>query len=111
MAVFLIAFLQRATENLTINGATATVATSMTETLDPTDQPDYGESSAQARDLNGIMATLPTDPAQDTTKKFVKGDLLNDNLGGLANKNNLYPITGQANKDHLNRVESKIKAI
>lgn len=101
--------IQRATEDLTLNGKTSTVATSMTATLDPTNPPGYGQGSSEDSDLDGIMGTLPTDPAHTATKKFVKGHLLNDNLGGMANKNNLYPITGQANKDHLTQVESKIK--
>lgn len=101
--------IQRATEDLTLNGKTSTVATSMTKTLDPTSPPGYGQASSADSDLDAIMETLPTDPAHETTKKFVKGHLLNDNLGGMANKNNLYPITGKANKDHLDDVESKIK--
>jgi hypothetical protein len=39
----------------------------------------------------------------------VKGHLLNDNLGGLALNNNLYPITRAANADHLNYVENAAK--
>jgi hypothetical protein len=39
----------------------------------------------------------------------VKGHLLNDNLGGTANNNNLYPITRGANKNHLNYVENGAK--
>lgn len=39
----------------------------------------------------------------------VKGHLLNDNLGGLALNDNLYPITGAANKNHLNYVENAVK--
>ena len=101
--------IQLATEDLTLNGATSTVATSMTATLDPTKPPSYGQASSDDSDLDAIMGTLPTDPKHDNTKKFIKGHLLNDNLGGMANKNNLYPITSKANKEHENLVESKIK--
>ena len=36
---------------------------------------------------------------------YVKGHLLNANLGGPAEERNLFPITGQANSDHKNQVE------
>jgi hypothetical protein len=39
----------------------------------------------------------------------VKGHMLNDNLGGTALNNNLYPITRAANKDHLMYVENLVK--
>ena len=100
--------IQLATENLTLNGATSTVATSISAVLDPASPPAYGEASSVDTDLNDIMDTLPTDPKWDGKRKFVKGHLLNDNLGGKANKNNLYPITAQANSDHKNEVENKI---
>ena len=100
--------IQLATENLTLNGATSTVATSMSAVLDPASPPSYGEASSVDTDLDAIMNTLPTDPNWDGNRKFVKGHLLNDNLGGKANKNNLYPITGQANSDHKTKVENKI---
>jgi hypothetical protein len=47
----------------------------------------------------------------EITSVYVKGHLLNDNLGGKANVTNLTPITNQANKDHVNKVESKVKKI
>lgn len=100
--------IQLATTDLTLNAATSTVATSMSAVLDPANPPAYGEASNLDSDLNNIMATLPTDPAWDGNRKFVKGHLLNDNFGGKANKNNLYPITGQANSDHKTKVENKI---
>jgi hypothetical protein len=36
---------------------------------------------------------------------YIKGHLLNENLGGPAAERNLFPITGRANADHKNRVE------
>jgi len=40
---------------------------------------------------------------------LVKGHLWNDNLGGTALNNNLYPITKAANSDHLGYVENAAK--
>lgn len=40
---------------------------------------------------------------------LVKGHLLNDNLGGKAMNNNLFPITRAANKQHLLTVENYAK--
>ncbi|MFT6501430.1 MAG: hypothetical protein ACJASQ_001542 [Crocinitomicaceae bacterium] len=99
--------IQRA--SLTLNGATSNVSTSISSELDPKNAPSYGQSSSDDSDLDAIMATLPTDPTHSNKKKFVKGHLLNDNLGGMANKDNLYPITAQANSDHKTKVENKIK--
>ncbi|TQF70962.1 hypothetical protein [Pseudoalteromonas luteoviolacea] len=42
-------------------------------------------------------------------KGWIRGHLLNDNLGGSALKFNLYPITGFANKEHHSRVELHVK--
>lgn len=100
---------QLATKDLTLSGKTSTVATSMSVVLDPKNAPKYGESSSEDKDLDNVMSVLPTDTHFTGNKKFVKGHLLNDNLGGKANKDNLYPITGQANSDHKNKVETPIK--
>jgi hypothetical protein len=35
--------------------------------------------------------------------------MLNDNVGGIADGRNLFPITAQANSDHKNWVESYVK--
>lgn len=41
---------------------------------------------------------------------LVKGHLLNDNLGGKALDNNLYPITKEANGSHLHYAENLVKS-
>jgi hypothetical protein len=43
------------------------------------------------------------------TQVYIKGHLLNAKLGGPAEDKNLFPITGQANKDHNVDVEEKVK--
>ncbi len=40
---------------------------------------------------------------------YIRGHLLNDNLGGIANEANLYPITHEANGQHKTHVEEYIK--
>jgi len=40
---------------------------------------------------------------------YIHGHLLNDNLGGIANEANLFPITHEANRQHKNHVEEYIK--
>ncbi len=42
---------------------------------------------------------------------YVKGHLLNENVGGKANATNLTPITSVANGDHKSRVEFHVKKI
>ncbi|NTS41813.1 DUF4157 domain-containing protein [Flavisolibacter sp. BT320] len=45
------------------------------------------------------------------TPIYVKGHLLNENMGGPANVTNLTPITNDMNKDHLNQVEKHVKKL
>lgn len=40
-------------------------------------------------------------------QQFIKGHLLNAEVGGPAEDKNLFPITAQANADHKNKVEQK----
>lgn len=86
---------------------TVTVGKSMRAWLDPKDL-----LKGQSANLN-----IGQTPMMNAIRKYwnikgvnvVKGHLLNDNLGGTANNNNLYPITGGANKNHLNYVENAVK--
>jgi hypothetical protein len=73
--------------------------------------PDHPLGS-QAGGQDTLMNQLPTDPAAfpATTDRFVRGHLLNYDLGGLGKDFNLYPITGQANVDHVNFIESSVKS-
>jgi|GEM_PF-2832508 len=63
----------------------------------------------QGAALRTIMGQLPTDPTLPNTDKFIKGHLLNDNLGGPGTAANLFPITAEANKQHEQYVESWAK--
>ncbi len=59
--------------------------------------------------LNLLMKHLPTDPSSKNDEKYIKGHLLNDNLGGPGSAQNLYPITADANSQHVRQVESVVK--
>lgn len=67
-----------------------------------------GDAPSQGA-LKDLMKNLPTDPKQPGENKYIKGHLLNDNLGGPGETANLYPITGQANHDHETEVEHSVK--
>jgi uncharacterized protein DUF4157 len=56
-----------------------------------------------------LMEKLVTDPNKRSAFKYVRGHLLNENLGGKGEPYNLFPITGNANSQHLHSTESKIK--
>ena len=45
------------------------------------------------------------------TQVYIKGHLLNAKLGGPAQDDNLFPITGQANSEHSNQVENVVKGL
>lgn len=59
--------------------------------------------------LAHIMSQLPTNPLLGAEQKYIKGHLLNDNLGGSGDVANLFPITARANRQHEAQVESWIK--
>jgi hypothetical protein len=55
--------------------------------------------------------TIPANAGRERSapRLYIKGHLLNDNLGGPGSMQNLYPITHQANIDHDRLVEEPIK--
>lgn len=59
-----------------------------------------------------IFTLLPTpEKGVDANKAYIKGHLLNDNIGGPGEEKNLFPITGQANSDHKNKIENTLKDV
>ncbi|PTQ78764.1 DNA/RNA non-specific endonuclease [Nitrosomonas oligotropha] len=58
----------------------------------------------------GLMRQLPTDPKLLTDQKYIRGHLLNDNVGGPGEDFNLFPITGEANHQHERFIESTVKS-
>lgn len=70
--------------------------------------PDHPRGSA-AGGQKLLMDQLPTDPGLKNEEKFVRGHLLNQELGGLGKAENLFPITASANSEHLSSVEADIK--
>jgi hypothetical protein len=75
----------------------------MTSRIDPKDgvkgsSPGSGNAYTMYADLNHNYDDL-----------FIKGHLLNANLGGLGIVENLFPITSVANHDHSSSVEENVK--
>ncbi|HAP63088.1 MAG TPA: hypothetical protein DCR93_27510, partial [Cytophagales bacterium] len=74
-----------------------------------------GTKSTADSDHDGMMGKLPSKTYRSLTGSgsgpyfYIKGHLLNDNLGGIANEANLFPITHDANGQHKNYVEQYIK--
>lgn len=58
-----------------------------------------------------LMGDIPTDPTRirPTTSRYIRGHLLNDNLGGPGRDVNLFPITAKANADHHAHIEKDVK--
>jgi hypothetical protein len=86
------------------DGETVTVGKKMEAWLDPNDQLQ-GESANLNTSQDDMMAAIRK-KYKLTGGEVVKGHLLNDNLGGVSEGKNLYPITMAANKDHLTHVEN-----
>lgn len=63
-------------------------------------------SGAQAT----LMELLVTNPSEGSTNKFIRGHLLNEHLGGPGTDENLFPITGNANSQHLHSTEKQVKS-
>jgi hypothetical protein len=62
-------------------------------------------SSPKDSALSVVMDKLVTDPGKPSDRKFVKGHLLNDRIGGPGEGKNLFPITAHANSLHRSAVE------
>lgn len=86
---------------------TATVGKSMEAWLDP-DDPRQGWSAGVNNAQDSMMSAIRDLWGIDGSD-LVKGHLLNDNLGGTALGENLYPITRGANKDHEIFAENAVK--
>jgi len=56
-----------------------------------------------------LMNLLITNPSESSERKYIRGHLLNEHLGGRGNAENLFPITGNANSQHLHSTEKKVK--
>jgi hypothetical protein len=56
-----------------------------------------------------LMDKLMVDPKKRSAFKYVRGHLLNENLGGIGEPINLFPITANANSQHLKSTEKDIK--
>ncbi|MEB2309374.1 MAG: DUF4157 domain-containing protein [Candidatus Brocadiaceae bacterium] len=56
-----------------------------------------------------LMEKLVVDPKKRSAYKYVRGHLLNENLGGIGEPINLFPITANANSQHLKSTERDIK--
>ena len=56
-----------------------------------------------------LTELLVTDPGESSESKFIRGHLLNEHLGGEGDANNLFPLTGNANSQHLHSTETIIK--
>lgn len=58
---------------------------------------------------NGQQPELYKQIGKAFKARFVRGHLLNDNLGGVGEIYNLFPITYSANAEHKNTAEGKLK--
>jgi len=89
----------------TLAGTGNTVGTAMT--ADPLG-PDHpaGQEPAGA---NVWSALLATDPGETNDRKYIRGHLLNHQVGGSGAAQNLFPITASANDAHESQIESRIK--
>jgi hypothetical protein len=72
--------------------------------------PDHPQGTPPASGVQSpLMNQLTTDPGETNENKYIRGHLLNDNLGGLGVATNLFPITGNANSQHAHRIEETVK--
>jgi len=74
-----------------------------------------GTDSTADSDHGTMMGKIPSKNNRKKTGSgsgpyyYIKGHLLNGDLGGIANEANLFPITQEANGQHKNYVEQYIK--
>jgi hypothetical protein len=106
------------TDDLCIpNGPSCKAGVSMV--ADPL-SPEHKAGSSPGSKHDAIFKYLPTSPKAedkkaksqlktDKNKVYIRGHLLNDNLGGFGEDYNMFPITGKANGEHVEKMESKVK--
>ncbi|GEM_PF-6930598 len=85
---------------------TQRVGSSMLANLDPTDKKTGNKTTS--KEMPELFKGLKSN-WNPGSKKWVRGHLLNDHLGGTNTDANLFPITGHANGDHLHYVEGHVK--
>ncbi|MCF6435668.1 hypothetical protein [Pseudoalteromonas sp. MMG022] len=90
------------------NAKSVTVGHTMHAWLDPAD-PVRGQSASVNASQDDLMAWIKGIYPLAKGAMSVKGHLLNDNLGGTALDNNLYPISKGANGKHLSTSENYVK--
>ncbi|MBS1189276.1 MAG: hypothetical protein H6R10_1068 [Rhodocyclaceae bacterium] len=66
-------------------------------------------SPPQSGEQATLMGKLPTATTNSNENKYIRGHLLNDNVGGPGVAANLFPITANANSQHHSLIESKVK--
>ncbi|MCZ6604224.1 MAG: hypothetical protein O7A03_03680, partial [Alphaproteobacteria bacterium] len=73
--------------------------------------PDHRQGSGPSGQKT-LMGLLPTNPKiyRAADSRFIRGHLLNDNLGGPGTPDNLFPITAQANARHHSAIEAAVKS-
>lgn len=72
--------------------------------------PDHAEGSGPSGQ-RALFSKLPTgfEFSRRAHSNFIKGHLLNDNVGGLGVGQNLFPITAHANSQHSRSIEEAVK--
>lgn len=89
----------------TLSGTGNTVGTQMV--ADPLG-PDH-PAGQKPSGANVWSSLLVTDPAQSNDRKYIRGHLLNHQVGGSGAAQNLFPITAAANDLHESQIESTVK--
>ncbi|MDX2477868.1 MAG: hypothetical protein QNL05_10955 [Gammaproteobacteria bacterium] len=89
----------------TISGSSDTVGLEMV--ADPLG-PDHPAGSG-ASGQSDLMGRLETSQSNTEDKKFIRGHLLNDNVGGPGSAENQFPITAAANRAHEQQIEDRVK--
>jgi len=69
-----------------------------------------GTSPTSAGNASYAILNQRRDTGNPEASYYVKGHLLNENLGGIGNWNNLTPLSREGNSSHESQVESLVKA-
>ncbi|TDF38601.1 hypothetical protein EYS14_13140 [Alteromonadaceae bacterium M269] len=85
----------------------STVGVEMTANWLGPDHPVGSDSTSGKQ--SSLMDKLETDPGRNNNQKYIRGHLLNAQLGGPARGVNLFPITAEANELHKTTVENRVK--
>ena len=101
-------------QSVTVDDATEDAGKKMTAVISPYHGKGSSPKTGEQKNIFANLPTIGTEKKESGVKVpgdeiYIKGHLLNDNLGGPGEGKNLFPITSTANAQHKEKIEKTAK--